>query len=455
MSKRKPDEDIALAGGRGVNGRASKAAKSQDPRMPKSSSENDSDSRAVEVKAGPSPPPKKANPAALAAAAAARISAQLAKTKKMTPPKATPSPTPAQVAKAAPRPPSPAPPPMPSLGEGEFMDEHDRFNKHIEINDLRNRYLLTKVATQESIAKETGTEVMTRGRYYPDKLLSTDRDPPLGLHIRSTTKTGMDAAAARIIDIIEQDLGSLVDERRFRRRDDSNVERDENGRRKWPEERVPIGLESRPGFNIRAQIVGPQGAYVKHIQQETKCRVQIKGRSSGFMEPLTGRESDEETFLWVAGPDAHEVQRAKALCEDLINSVREQMKTRNSSSTPHPPSHPSPGPIALGPNAGAPGLSAPGLTAPGLTAPGVTAPGVTAGYGMQNGYDLMGPQPSFASPPPGTFASPPPNAFPGANPAAPPGGPPYSFSPPPPGPASAPGYSSYGSGYAYPPPPGM
>src|SRR5947207_11511263 len=40
---------------------------------------------------------------------------------------------------------------------------------------------------------------------------------------------------------------------RFRRTD----ERDEFGRRKWPEERVPIGMESVRGFNVRAQIVGP------------------------------------------------------------------------------------------------------------------------------------------------------------------------------------------------------
>ena len=54
-------------------------------------------------------------------------------------------------------------------------------------------------------------------------------------------------------DLIDRDLGSLVDERRFRRTD----ERDEFGRRKWPEERVPIDMESVRGFNVRAQIVGP------------------------------------------------------------------------------------------------------------------------------------------------------------------------------------------------------
>lgn len=114
---------------------------------------------------------------------------------------------------------------------------------------------------------------------------------------------------------MKQELPNLVDERRFRRREPEQVERDEFGRvstivplllisdseqRKWPEEKVPINFEPIPGFNLRAQVVGHGGAYVKHIQQETRCRVQIKGRGSGFMEHGTGQESDEPMYLHVA-----------------------------------------------------------------------------------------------------------------------------------------------------------
>lgn len=70
--------------------------------------------------------------------------------------------------------------------------------------------------------------------------------------------------------------------------------------RKWPEERIPIDLEPIPGFNLRAQVVGHGGSYVKHIQTETRCRVQIKGRGSGFIEQSTGQESDEPMYLHVA-----------------------------------------------------------------------------------------------------------------------------------------------------------
>ncbi|KOS23224.1 Uncharacterized protein ESCO_003586 [Escovopsis weberi] len=196
------------------------------------------------------------------------------------------------------------------VADGDFIQD-------IEVNDLRNRYLLTKGSTQEMIRAETGADVTTRGNYYPNKSMATAANPPLYLHITSTTKAGLETAVAKINELIKQELPQLVDERRFRRRDQEQP-------RKWPEEKIPIPLEPIPGFNLRAQVVGHGGAYVKHIQQETGCRVQIKGRGSGYLEAATNRESEKEMFLHVTGPDANMVATAKDLCEDLIANVREQ-----------------------------------------------------------------------------------------------------------------------------------
>ncbi|SPQ27389.1 885bccf3-016e-4ee0-a1fb-7cdae83bc581 [Thermothielavioides terrestris] len=209
---------------------------------------------------------------------------------------------------------------------GEMYISDGDYIKDIEVNDLRNRYLLTKGSTQQMIKKETGADVTTRGSYLPDKNMATPSNPPLYLHVTSTTKEGLEKAVAMIEELMKQELPQLVDERRFRRREQDRepVERDEFGRRKWPEEKIPIGLEPVPGFNLRAQVVGHGGAYVKHIQQETGCRVQIKGRNSGYVEASTGRESDEDMYLHVAGPDPKMVEKAKELCEDLLANVREQ-----------------------------------------------------------------------------------------------------------------------------------
>ncbi|KAI1333978.1 hypothetical protein F5Y15DRAFT_403366 [Xylariaceae sp. FL0016] len=207
---------------------------------------------------------------------------------------------------------------------GEVYVSDGDYIKDIEVNDLRNRYLLTKGSTQKMIKDDTGADVTTRGNYYPDKSMATPTHPPLYLHVTSTSKAGLDLAVQKIEELMKQELPNLVDERRFRRRDQEQVERDEFGRRKWPEAKIPIDLDPVQGFNLRAQVVGHGGSYVKHIQQETGCRVQIKGRGSGYLEASTNRESDEDMYLHVAGPDPKMVEKAKELCEDLLGNVKEQ-----------------------------------------------------------------------------------------------------------------------------------
>lgn len=60
--------------------------------------------------------------------------------------------------------------------------------------------------------------------------LTYPQAPPLYLHITSTSKAGLDAAVKKIEEMMKQELPNLVDERRFRRRDQEQVERDEFGR---------------------------------------------------------------------------------------------------------------------------------------------------------------------------------------------------------------------------------
>lgn len=46
----------------------------------------------------------------------------------------------------------------------------------------------------------------------------------------STSKEGLEQAVAKIEEMMKQELPQLVDERRFRRREQEQVERDEYGR---------------------------------------------------------------------------------------------------------------------------------------------------------------------------------------------------------------------------------
>ena len=64
------------------------------------------------------------------------------------------------------------------------------------------------------------------------RILSTypQKNPPLYLHITSTSKDGLEKAVAKVNELMKQELPNLVDERRFRRREPDQVERDEFGR---------------------------------------------------------------------------------------------------------------------------------------------------------------------------------------------------------------------------------
>ncbi|KAF1849959.1 uncharacterized protein K460DRAFT_422243 [Cucurbitaria berberidis CBS 394.84] len=244
--------------------------------------------------------------AAAAAAAAARINAQIQAKKGIQHVDVPPI-------RSVPTPPvvkSPSSNSAAQLNSETYQQDGD-YIKDIEINDLRNRYTLTKGAVQKRIKDDTGADVTTRGEYYPDKNMATVTNPPLYLRVTSTSKDGLDLAIKMIEDMMKEDLPNLVDERRFRRREPENFE-----------QKISVGLEPISGFNLRAQVVGRGGDNVKYIQQETSCKVQIKGRGSGFMEPQSGQESDEPMYLHIAGPRPEGVAQAKHLCEELLEKVK-------------------------------------------------------------------------------------------------------------------------------------
>ena len=58
----------------------------------------------------------------------------------------------------------------------------------------------------------------------------SQQNPPLYLHITSTSKDGLEKAVEKVNELMKQELPNLVDERRFRRREPDQVERDEFGR---------------------------------------------------------------------------------------------------------------------------------------------------------------------------------------------------------------------------------
>ncbi|GAA6008202.1 hypothetical protein JCM10207_000037 [Rhodosporidiobolus poonsookiae] len=270
-----------------------------------------------------------------AAAIAARLSSQYSGGRQ-------PPPPPPPAGDAPPPPPGFAPPPPPPGGNGGFggpgqptngfantgimRAERDRdreaglFVEDIEINDLRNRYLLTKGPTQQQILADTGASVLTRGVWYPDKSMATEKDPPLYLHITAESQDKLDAGVKAVREMIDSEMN--LEGRRGPGGDAGWGERRE--RRKWPEEKIPLDLEPLRNFNLRAKTVGPGGLFVKYIQSETQTRVQIKGVGSGYIETETGRESDDPIHINVTGPDQAMIDKAVEMAKDLLEVVREK-----------------------------------------------------------------------------------------------------------------------------------
>ncbi|PLW06430.1 hypothetical protein PCANC_23551 [Puccinia coronata f. sp. avenae] len=202
----------------------------------------------------------------------------------------------------------------PEVNDPEFV-------KDIDINDQRNRYLLTKGPTQAEIQAETGCSVTTKGQWYPDRTKALDRDPPLYLHLTATSQEILDKGIAKVNELIEQDLGPLTEAPFVHQRRERREPRE---RQKWPEHKLEIGLENLRNFNVRAKVVGPGGMFVKYIQSETGSRVQIKGVGSGFYENDTGAESTEPMHINITGPDDTQNIKAKELAEDLLETVKEK-----------------------------------------------------------------------------------------------------------------------------------
>lgn len=263
----------------------------------------------------------------------------------------------------------------PSLGistKGITTGTSKKYYETVDINDLRNKYLLTKGETQANILDETGAAVITRGRYYPDKTMATDAAPPLHLVIEASDPETLQKGLDRVHELINQDMGSLVDERRFRRKDqqteseiqnnqtqnNANPSQDGEGRPNNEfngpdsnlhgqptdpgkrnriqrlEDKIVIGLDRYEPFHVRGYIVGTGGQNVKHVQNETGCKVQVKGRGTGFLERETGKEDDSPMYLHIVGNDPEKIAMARTMCEDLIVSVSEQIDERHRGDKP-------------------------------------------------------------------------------------------------------------------------
>ena len=67
------------------------------------------------------------------------------------------------------------------------------------------------------VQQETGATVSTKGVWYPDRSKATAKDPPLYIHVSAKTKEILEKGVEKVNELINMDMGSLVDKGEGRR----------------------------------------------------------------------------------------------------------------------------------------------------------------------------------------------------------------------------------------------
>lgn len=80
----------------------------------------------------------------------------------------------------------------------------DTFTEILDINETRHRYYLNKAATQEPLEREFAVTIVSKGRYYPDRRLATEKEPPLRLEVFGPNEENVKATIAKLKDMMEK-----------------------------------------------------------------------------------------------------------------------------------------------------------------------------------------------------------------------------------------------------------
>lgn len=141
----------------------------------------------------------------------------------------------------------------------------------VVINECHNRGLMIRSSTHQSVFQQCGALVMTRGRYMPPDMVNPPSgERPLHLHITAKTQSAVDAAVAMLTGMMQTSFQSAASAC----------------------ERVPIHIAGCEGPQWQAWLIerisGPASSYLRHIEHQSGCRLQLQGSGTGqsLSEPL-------------------------------------------------------------------------------------------------------------------------------------------------------------------------
>lgn len=83
----------------------------------------------------------------------------------------------------------------------QFLATRQLFQKTLDINDVKQRYILVRESTRKDIKEATGAEVQVLGKWVPLREYATEKVPILMLKVTADSADKLDAAL-RYLDVL-------------------------------------------------------------------------------------------------------------------------------------------------------------------------------------------------------------------------------------------------------------
>ncbi|KAI5694371.1 hypothetical protein M8J75_015688 [Diaphorina citri] len=220
----------------------------------------------------------------------------------------------------------------PSLPLHNSIKPSEIFSSEFIINDLPQsaRAVLTKGITCEEISSFSGTKITVKGGILsPEEKEKGTEKKPLHLFIQGPNKQSIDLAIQRInnlvLEISQCHNNPLMTANMSQPPPQYiNVVQNMQG-----VEKVLVGLDhAPPSFDVRNKVLGPGGANLAYIMQETGAGVTLRGKGSGFLEAHSGQESLEPLHICVEHNKPEVLQNARQLAFSLIETLQRELQNQ-------------------------------------------------------------------------------------------------------------------------------
>jgi hypothetical protein len=82
-------------------------------------------------------------------------------------------------------------------------------------------------------------------------------------------------------------------------------------------------IPKNPGVNYIGLIIGPQGHYQKRLEEETMCKILIRGKGSQKQGSLPQPDDEDDQHILVIGDSRQAVHKAFLIIDRILNSDEE------------------------------------------------------------------------------------------------------------------------------------